>query len=778
MKRFLVQSTGNFLYGVSQGRIDKDSAMIYSCDIYQLSKLTPYNEDYKTGKDYPGQALIDAGKVEQATQLLNSIKGTPRLQLLAELGNYYLHRAGADKDDLAAASKYANLLLQESTNATDPFWQVQAYWLLGNTGAQARDLEKSQGYFVQAVALCRKTGNEPLLGRTLLYQADALPPGAPQKENIFREVTAIAKKHHLPILEHRTLSISSLEHLQSNPALVEKEVQRLMEIQKEIGFLHNQFGNYTLSFLHLVKADAIGTLKYTEMVMNDMVATKDTAFSAIYCMRQANLKSNTKNYDEALYWCDRALSVPLTKETQLVWYRAFIYRVSVLRWMDRPAAAVQYADSFSRIHPPLDDLDKMLLTAETAASYEELGNEKMALENYLQFLDLAQHFPPHFTYGETMQGYSMVANFYLKKKAFGAAKQYASLILAHPLVKSSPADLARAYTILFKVDSATGNYASAISNLQQYQLYTDSVYSLNQRKAMDALTVRYETQKKDQDIRILKQDSQLQKAQLSRSSMIGRITLGGIALLLIIVGLLYNQYRIKRKSSLDALARNTVLQQLLDEKEWLLREVHHRVKNNLQTIVSLLESQSAYLENDALLAIQESQNRIHAMSLIHQKLYHDENVSSVNMGNYLPELIQYLRQSYNVRNNVCFNVQVDEIELDVSQAIPLGLIVNEAITNAIKYAFPRGATGQSISVALLAEDTRAQLYVADNGIGIKPAVLAARAHGLGLKLIRGLAKDIEAELNINGDNGTTITISFEISQPLGNVAREKTAILG
>jgi two-component system, sensor histidine kinase PdtaS len=254
--------------------------------------------------------------------------------------------------------------------------------------------------------------------------------------------------------------------------------------------------------------------------------------------------------------------------------------------------------------------------------------------------------------------------------------------------------------------------------------------------------------------------------------MMGKITLGGIALLLIIVALLYNQYRIKRKAGQDALARNITLQQLLDEKEWLLREVHHRVKNNLQTIVSLLESQSAYLENEALLAIQESQNRIHAMSLIHQKLYHDENISSVNMGNYLPELIQYLRQSYNVKNNVSFNVQVDDIDLDVSQAIPLGLIVNEAITNAIKYAFPKAAPGNTISIALFAEKAQAQLHIADNGIGIKPEILQAKVRGLGLKLIRGLAKDIEGALEINGEDGTSIIISFEITLPLNNATME------
>ncbi|TWV93978.1 sensor histidine kinase [Chitinophaga pinensis] len=157
------------------------------------------------------------------------------------------------------------------------------------------------------------------------------------------------------------------------------------------------------------------------------------------------------------------------------------------------------------------------------------------------------------------------------------------------------------------------------------------------------------------------------------------------------------------------------------------------------------------------------------MSLIHQKLYHDENVSSVNMGVYLPELVQYLRLSYNVKNNVLFNVQVHDVELDVSQAIPLGLIVNEAVTNAIKYAFPVPQTGNSISISLLTNNERAQLTITDNGVGIPQEILQGNVRGLGLKLIRGLANDIEGALLLKNNGGASITISFEISHPLHSV---------
>ena len=135
--------------------------------------------------------------------------------------------------------------------------------------------------------------------------------------------------------------------------------------------------------------------------------------------------------------------------------------------------------------------------------------------------------------------------------------------------------------------------------------------------------------------------------------------------------------------------QNVSLQQLLVDKDWLIKEVHHRVKNNLHLIVSLLETQSSYLYNNAALeAIVESQSRIQAIALIHQKLYLDANVSTIDMSSYIQELIHYITDSFGTSHfNIFFLQNLENIFLDVEQAIPVGLILTEAITNAIKYAF-------------------------------------------------------------------------------------------
>lgn len=224
--------------------------------------------------------------------------------------------------------------------------------------------------------------------------------------------------------------------------------------------------------------------------------------------------------------------------------------------------------------------------------------------------------------------------------------------------------------------------------------------------------------------------------------------------------------------------KNKALEQLVDEKEWLLKEIHHRVKNNLQTVVSLLESQSSYLENDALMAVQSSQHRVYAMSLIHQKLYRTESPETISMSAYLPELINYLSDSFNIRQRIRFQLQIDEIELDVSQAIPLGLIFNEAITNSIKYAFPSQDKNDIIITMKTLRDNYIELIISDNGNGLPDGFQTNGSDTLGLKLMKGLTEDIGGTLQIESKGGTQISVIFQrtaLPKTSQNLALSKTA---
>ncbi|HEV7736396.1 MAG TPA: sensor histidine kinase, partial [Chlamydiales bacterium] len=193
----------------------------------------------------------------------------------------------------------------------------------------------------------------------------------------------------------------------------------------------------------------------------------------------------------------------------------------------------------------------------------------------------------------------------------------------------------------------------------------------------------------------------------------------------------------------------------------LLKEIHHRVKNNLQIVMSLLNSQSAYIDNEpALTAIHDSQHRVHAMSLIHQKLYSTENASSIDMSLYIRELTSYLGDSFNTGQRIRFEFAIEPMKMDVSQAVPLGLILNEAITNSIKYAFPDGRSGV-ITISLSHSDpNHCLLIISDNGIGIPTGLDNKKNGSLGMSLIAGLSEDLEGNFSIEARNGTTIKIVF------------------
>ncbi|WP_431213076.1 sensor histidine kinase [Puia sp. P3] len=239
------------------------------------------------------------------------------------------------------------------------------------------------------------------------------------------------------------------------------------------------------------------------------------------------------------------------------------------------------------------------------------------------------------------------------------------------------------------------------------------------------------------------------------------VTISGIAAAVVIAGLLYWQNRIRRRSSRVITQKNDQLQQLLNEKEWLLREIHHRVGNNLQIVMSLLNSQSAFIDNEtALAAIQNSQHRVHAMSLIHQKLYYSENVASIEMPVYIRELTSYLREVYITGQRIRFVYDIDPLELDVSQAVPVGLILNEAITNSIRYAFPNGRDGVITITLKKADALRYQLGIADDGVGIPYEYSGERTRSLGMRLMAGLTDDLDGKFFIGNNSGTTIKISF------------------
>jgi len=212
----------------------------------------------------------------------------------------------------------------------------------------------------------------------------------------------------------------------------------------------------------------------------------------------------------------------------------------------------------------------------------------------------------------------------------------------------------------------------------------------------------------------------------------------------------------------NRLLHNAILEkdEMLVSRERLLHEVHHRVKNNLHTVVCLLESQARYLKDDALAAIQSSAHRIHAMLSIHQKLNLSKEVKAIDMAEYLGDLFNYLEKSFGTQGEICFQLEVTPLKLLLSKAIPIALIINEAVTNSIKHAFP--GKGKGIILVRITQRGRAiHILIKDNGIGMEEISGTAGAASYGLKLMKGLSEDIDGEISFENRNGTLITLKVD-----------------
>jgi len=202
----------------------------------------------------------------------------------------------------------------------------------------------------------------------------------------------------------------------------------------------------------------------------------------------------------------------------------------------------------------------------------------------------------------------------------------------------------------------------------------------------------------------------------------------------------------------------------LKEKEVMLKEIHHRVKNNMAVISALLTLQADYVNDKRSRQLfHESVGRIKSMALVHEKLYQSELMANVVMDEYLRDLVATIEESYQ-RDDRRINVQVtaDNSSLDITKAIPCGLIVNELLTNAFKHAFTGKETGNiHLILENIAPENRCRIQVKDDGIGIPPDVLDRKRSSLGFTIVQGLAQQIVANMEISTENGSNITLEFD-----------------
>lgn len=311
------------------------------------------------------------------------------------------------------------------------------------------------------------------------------------------------------------------------------------------------------------------------------------------------------------------------------------------------------------------------------------------------------------------------------------------------------------YTKLKKLYEWHGNYKAALMYADSVLVMESALLDEKRLEAIKEMEAKYHKLEQDNQILILqkKQDT------TRRNMFLAWLGAGFITVLALGIYLLYRQ---KSKSNAILEHKNKQITGMLQEKDLLLREIHHRVKNNLQVVSSLLNLQSNYITDDiALEAINEGRNRVLSMALIHQNLYSDEHLTAIETKGYFDDLLDQLFESYNIDDeHIKLEKDIDNFMIDVDTMIPLGLITNELISNALKHAFKNRLEGK-ILFSVKNVSGNIIMTIKDNGVGVDPSLFTA-SRSFGNKMIQAFVQKLKANFEVKNDGGTEIVMTLPI----------------
>lgn len=637
-----------------------------------------------------------------------------------------------------AGLSLAREALAYSTKVQDLTGIAESYIVIGQhySISKPEELIIRMNYYRKASSIFRKTRNLYRLASSLQGDAEML----------------LLNRQHMEAIK------ILFEAINVNKTIGNKSIQGIYWL---IGRTLNELG------------DLPSALKYSLLALKHAKMVKDTTLTvASINFTTSSVYTYMKDYKQAIPYAMKALEIARHYNDS-----DYIFTISV-------SAAFNYSrvnklqESLKLLRNiwPLakNDADSLYIMTYFLGSLNHAKKYKQAALYADEVTRLLKKLPPD-NFNNRITAYNFLASYYIDTRQIKRAYEYAEAYEAVVRSFNFPIGVRSVENMYFKLDSLQGNYQSAIKHHLLAQGIKDSIDNVTKAYQVSLLQIENDTEKKNNDIDTLTKAGQLKDAALKRTKLIQKGIISGAVLLAIITALIFSRYQLKQRTNqkleenqreLDQknsyLERlNTEQEKLLKEKEWLIKEVHHRVKNNLQMVTSLLSSQTTYLDNDAaILAVNDSLRRMQAMSMIHQKLYQDDNVSTIFMPEYIDELIHYLRDSFDDKHRIIFNQNIESLNLDVTQAIPLGLILTESIVNSIKYAFLNSKAG-IVDISLGQDGTdHLLLFIADNGSGLPEGIDKSPLNSLGLDLMQGLARQLKGTFEIKNKNGVQIKIRF------------------
>lgn len=420
------------------------------------------------------------------------------------------------------------------------------------------------------------------------------------------------------------------------------------------------------------------------------------------------------------------------------------------------------------------DYDYATIRYETGNIYLKTGKYKLAeeyLQNSLRVLDSLQ-MPDN-----ALRPLSALSKLYLKINQLKKAKQYATRLLNDAQKQEAKLFIGEAYKTLASVARIEKDYPKAFSFLEQSNRWNDSVFNESRLRSIanaqaQSLLRQHELEMK-LNVAHERNENEILKAT-NKSLRNERILAITLCLALLLIGFfLFKGYTTKNKQNKELEKQKLIILNQSVEKDTLIREIHHRVKNNLQIVSSLLNLQSNSIKDaNAIEALKESHNRVKTISLIHQKLYAFDVLSAIPFQEYITQLWNHLRTVYQAdHTELKTNIQPEGMQLDMETAIPVGLILNELLTNALKYALPNNQLKTIITISFSELDTGFYtLTVTDNGKGMPGDFNTEQSTSLGIRILKELTRQLRGTITYSSNNGAVFTIHFPGTELRKNIS--------
>jgi two-component sensor histidine kinase len=720
-----------------------------------------HGETFVTAKELPG--LVN--------QLKSGLTGASKAAVLIRIGYGHLYKDGENKTDLDTALLYAQQARAFSEQLKHAAFSNECLLLTGMIYMEQKKMPAAKSM----LPLLSDSNRLKLLICLSWFHLNT-PPSAPGDHSVLDSAaycaqTALKLASQLKLLQRAAVRLMeavargySAQHLVS---LAEKQYL-FMEAYSDSAnnpskarILSNLCNFYTIDG-NFYKALSYGIS--SEKALDSQSSDRDVSF--VY-LNLGNLYTLQEKSGQALVYYGYLLASPKKYRHHVLIYAVVNSYCGSLRNLNRAGEVMPFLQQFKQQCPVETDLDKTYYHLALADTYKAMNQFEPAEKNFLESIrygNLVHHTtaPMYFYLG------ALYNEHHYYEKAMAVLK-----IAETGLTRENGVIVASNFSHMGRSAAGLGHYEAAYQYLAKSKTIADSIFVVSKEKHTQELEVQYQTEKnkadlllKEEKIRslnqnavIMQQEARLQLAAIEQAASRRKVTALVIVSLAVIIALLCWLFWSKLRLNKVITNKNGLLQQLVKDKSWLLKEMHHRVKNNLHTIMNLLEFQSAYLQDGALDAIRNSQSRIFSMSLIHQKLYQTDEAKIIDMAYYIPELVAYLKECFSMQRNFHIDMDIDHTAFHVEEAVPLGLIINEAVTNSMKYAFTNNQQGE-IWIRMKASGAdEYELIIADNGTGLSEGFDIDNAPSLGFQLMKGLSEQLDARLCIANESGLKIILS-------------------